>query len=158
MHVYARSNCFVSQQLLPSRPLEPSATRTHAHARTHARTRARTHSQRSAEALEAGGHLSLQQYTEVVGHKRAPSFTHQQRPLVYRCWQAYERAKRARRGWDRADLAAHLYRQLRQPGAYRGVPLDGIYRCVHGLAVLCRAGCRLWPAAVCAAAHIVALS
>lgn len=68
---------------------------------------------------------------QVVGRKRAPNFTLEQRPLIYKCWQAYERAKRNRRGWDRADLAAHLYRQLREPGSYRGAALDCIYRCAE---------------------------
>ena len=64
---------------------------------------------------------------QVVGRKRAPNFTAEQRPLVYRAWQQYERAKASRRGWDRADLAAHLYRQL-VGGGYRGVAFDAIYR------------------------------
>lgn len=47
---------------------------------------------------------------------------------MYRAWQQYERAKASQRGWDRADLAAHLYRQLVTPGAYRGDFFDAIYR------------------------------
>jgi hypothetical protein len=51
---------------------------------------------------------------------------------VYRCYEAYEAAKAVRLpgrgpGWDRADLAAALYRNLRG-GGYRGVRLDGMYR------------------------------
>jgi hypothetical protein len=65
---------------------------------------------------------------QVVGRKRAPNFTQEQRPLVYRAWQQYERAKASQMGWDRADLAAHLYRQLVTPGAYRGDFFDAIYR------------------------------
>eukprot|EP00775_Hariotina_reticulata_P001454 gene1454-1796_t len=90
----------------------------------------------SAEAMEAGGSLNLEQYLE-VGRKRAPNFAKEVRPLVYRCYQAYEAAKAdftLNQGlpgkgprWDRADLAAHLYRQLAQ-GQYRGARLDGMYR------------------------------
>lgn len=64
---------------------------------------------------------------QVVGRKRAPNFTSEQRPLVYRAWQQYEWAKASRRGWDRADLAAHLYRQL-AGGGYRGAAFEAIYR------------------------------
>lgn len=47
---------------------------------------------------------------------------------MYRAWQQYERVKASQQGWDRADLAAHLYRQLVTPGAYRGNFFDAIYR------------------------------
>lgn len=51
---------------------------------------------------------------------------------MYRCYEAYEAHKSTRvpgrgPGWDRADLAAHLYRQLLD-GQYRGVRLDGMFR------------------------------
>lgn len=68
-----------------------------------------------------------------LGAKRAPNFNGQLRRLVYRCYEAYEAVKALRSvpgrgpGWDRADLAAALYRNLRA-GQYRGVRLDGIYR------------------------------
>lgn len=67
-----------------------------------------------------------------LGRKRAPNFNKELRPLVYRCYEAYEAAKAVRQpgrgpGWDRADLAAHLYRQLLD-GGYRGVRLDGMFR------------------------------
>lgn len=64
---------------------------------------------------------------QLVGRKRAPNFTQEQRPLVYRAWQQYERAKG--RGWDRADLSAHLYRQLMKTGGYNGALFEAIYRC-----------------------------
>jgi hypothetical protein len=63
---------------------------------------------------------------QLVGRKRAPNFTQEQRPLVYRAWQQYERAKG--KGWDRADLAAHLYRQLTTTGGYIGARFEAIYR------------------------------
>lgn len=47
--------------------------------------------------------------------------------MVYKAWLNYERAKASRRGWDRADLAAHLYKQL-LAGGYRGALFDAIYR------------------------------
>jgi hypothetical protein len=45
---------------------------------------------------------------------------------VYRAWQQYERAKG--KGWDRADLSAHLYRQLMTTGGYLGARFEAIYR------------------------------
>jgi hypothetical protein len=47
--------------------------------------------------------------------------------VVYAAYTAYESTKNAQGGWDRCDLAAHLYQQLVGEG-YQGVPLDGVYR------------------------------
>ncbi|KIZ02024.1 hypothetical protein MNEG_5936 [Monoraphidium neglectum] len=81
----------------------------------------------SAEALEAGGRLSLAEYLEVIGRKRAANYGDALRRSVYRCFEAYERVKAQRRAWDRCDMVAHIYRQL-CAGAYQGVRIDGVSR------------------------------
>jgi hypothetical protein len=62
-----------------------------------------------------------------LGAKRAPNFSGELREVVYAAYTAYESIKNAQGGWDRCDLAAHLYQQLVGEG-YQGVPLDGVYR------------------------------
>ncbi|KAK9842411.1 hypothetical protein WJX84_005751 [Apatococcus fuscideae] len=88
----------------------------------------------SREALEtAEGFLSLEQYL-MVGKKRAPNFSEQERRRVYPVFQAYMRhLQGSRHGgkhsvcfFDNLDLVAHLYRAF--SNGYSGTQISNIYR------------------------------
>eukprot|EP00741_Cyanophora_paradoxa_P017152 tig00020960_g16564.t1 len=80
-----------------------------------------SHIKGSLEALETEeGHISLEAYSK-MGDRRS-RVSPEQRLVIYRLFQKYERMKRFRDMYDTLDVVHHIYRQIKRDG-YRGPPI-----------------------------------
>lgn len=64
---------------------------------------------------------------QLVGRKRAPTYSPELRQQVYSIFEFYEKIKKASYFYDTADLVKHVYKRIVDQG-YKGPEINYIFR------------------------------